>query len=57
LREEKRKKNKARKAAKASGRQTGRQEERAERWTTISLRLPTAGRALRLCEKKKEKKN
>jgi hypothetical protein len=57
LREEKRKKNKARKAAKASGRQTGRQEERAERWTTISLRLPTAGRDLRLCEKKKEKKN
>jgi hypothetical protein len=37
-----------RQAAKASGSHTEQ--------TIISLRLPTAGRSIRLCEKKKEKK-
>ncbi len=46
LRELKKNLSQSREAAKASGSQTER--------TTISLRLPTAGRSLRLCERKKK---
>jgi hypothetical protein len=53
LREKKRKKNKSRKVGKAQ-RQSAAAESHTE-WTTISLRLPTAGRALRLCERKEKK--
>jgi hypothetical protein len=51
---EKKKKNKSRKVGKAQ-RQSAAAESHTE-WTTISLRLPTAGRALRLCEKKEKKR-
>jgi hypothetical protein len=51
---EKKKKNKSRKVVKAQ-RQSAAAESHTE-WTTISLRLPTAGRALRLCEKKEKKR-